>query len=109
MAAGTAAAAAVGASLASGSLNLSSMWTILNTFQLLVVIGMLDGELPTKLEAFIQGFDIASLNVPDEYNIALILFPEANNTGDQVSPYDEIVETNERFASFGFTSPVFLI
>ena len=75
MAAGAAAAAAVGTSLAAGSVNLSSVWTILNTFQLLVVVGMLDIALPPKVEAFIHGFDFASLNVPDEYNIALIIAP----------------------------------
>ena len=44
-------------------------------FQLLVVVGMLEISYPTKVEAFIKGFDFASLNVPEEYNIVLLLFP----------------------------------
>ena len=66
----------MGTSIASGSFNLGSLWTILNTFQLLVVVGMLEIEFPTKLKTFIHGFDFASLNVPDEYNVVLMLFPE---------------------------------
>ena len=52
-------------------------------YQLLVVVGMLEISYPTKVEAFIKGFDFASLNIPEEYNIVLYLFPEtedANNT-----------------------------
>ena len=83
----------------------------MNTYQLLIVVGMLDIQFPTKIEAFIQGFDVASLNLPDEYNPALILFPEDEEMNGTVpeQPKNDTVKTNERFASFGFTSPVFFI
>ena len=64
-AAGAAAAAAFATSLASGGVNLASLWTLLNTFQLLVVVGMLEIKFPPKFEAFVHGFKLASLNLPD--------------------------------------------
>ena len=41
---------------------------------------MLEIEFPRKLNTYIHGFDFASLNVPDKYNPALILFPEEDDT-----------------------------
>ena len=92
-------------------MNLESLWTLLNTYQLLVVVGMLEIEYPTKVDAFMHGFEFASLNVPDEYNVVLVLFPEdeeANSTATEY-PEEEISETNERFDSYGFTSAVFFV
>ena len=72
---------------------------------------MLEIKFPPKLEGFIQGFELASLNLPDKYNPATILFPEdeETNTTAPDTPVNQTVETNERFAFYGFTSPVFLV
>ena len=72
---------------------------------------MLDIEFPTKLDSYIHGFDFASLNVADKYNIALILFPEEydTNSSEVEQSKNETIETNERFVSFGYTSPVFMV
>ena len=64
---------------------------------MLVVVGMLEIEFPTKLNTYIHGFDFVSLSVPDEYNIALILFPEEddvkNSTFEQSKK--ETIKTNK--------------
>ena len=72
-----AAAAGVAASFASGSMSLESIWTILNTFQLLIIIALLEIEYSPKLEAFFQGFEFASLNLPSEWNFVQNLMPES--------------------------------
>ena len=64
-AAGAAVAVSAVSNLAMGSTNFQSIWTILNTFQLVIVIALLDIEYPTKVEAFMQGFELAALSMPE--------------------------------------------
>ena len=56
--------AAIGANLAAGTSNFQSFWTILNIFQLVIIIALLEIEYPPKVEAFFQGFEMAALSMP---------------------------------------------
>ena len=74
LAAGGAVGVAIGASVLSGAANFQSIWAMLNTFQLVIIIALLDIEYPPKVEGFFQGFEFASLSMPQEFNyVQLIL------------------------------------
>ena len=75
VAGGVAVAAGVAASLVSRSANFESIWTVLNTFQLIIVIALLEIDYPPKVEAFFHGFEFASLNLPQEWNFVQKYMP----------------------------------
>ena len=99
MVAGGAVAAATVSSILKGGFNPSSLWTMMNQYQLLVFIGLLDLKFPAKTEAFLKGFRLASLNIPKEYHYFGKLF--ANNSLN--------FDTNERFAKYNFRFSRFIL
>ena len=59
-------------------MNLESIWSVLNTFQLIIIIALLEIDYPPKVEAFFQGFEFASLNMPSDWNFAQKYMPEGD-------------------------------
>ena len=102
-AAAGAAGAAVAASLLSGSVNLQSIWSMANTFQLLMVIGLLDIDFPPKLDAYFHSFDFALFALPDELNLVEKMAAKMPNVDLDDS------ETDERYQSYEFESPLLLL
>ena len=75
--AGTAAAASVASSAASGGSSFDGAWNVINSFQLLIVLGLLEIEYPPKVEAFFQGFSFTMFSVPERLNQAQQNIPSA--------------------------------
>ena len=75
-------------SAASGGSSFDGAWSVINSFQLLIVLALLDIEYPPKVEAFFQGFSFTMFAVPDDFNYVLQVIPEAEL---------EDGETSERF------------
>ena len=67
--AGVAAAASVASSMASGGSSLDGAWNVINSFQLLIIIALLDINYPPKVEAFFQGFSFTMFTMPDNLNL----------------------------------------
>ena len=62
--AGGVVAASTASGLASGSFNFQSIWTLLNIYQLIVFVGLLDLEYSPKAQEFFEGFRLSLLNIP---------------------------------------------
>ena len=58
-----------------GTTNYHSIWTILNTYQLIILIALLDIEYPPNVATFFEGFELAALSMPKEYNLAEWIVP----------------------------------
>ena len=86
--------------MASGTTNLQSIWSLLNTFQLVIVIALLDIDYPPKVVAFFQGFMLATLSMPPQLNFV------EGIVQDKLLSHGE---TNERYTMYGFTSTYFVV
>ena len=45
-------------------------------FQLVIIFALLEIDYPPKVEAFFQGFQLAALSMPEEYNFMKRIIPE---------------------------------
>ena len=62
---------------------------------MIIIIALLEIEYPPKVEAFFQGFEFASLNIPSDWNLVQKYMPEEDKKAS---------ETDERFQEYGFES-----
>ena len=54
----------------------------MNQYQLLVFVGLLDLKFPAKTEAFLKGFNLATLNIPKDYDSLGDLFLNSSRKFD---------------------------
>ena len=69
-------------------------------FQLVIIFALLDIDYPPKVEAFFQGFQLAALSMPEEYNFMTRIVPEHILKRGK---------TKDRYQGYGFESIFFLV
>ena len=87
-------------SAAPGSPSFDGAWHVINSFQLLIIVALLEIEYPPMVQAFLQSFSFAMFTLPEEVNFVQQSISEEELEGG---------ETSDRFKNYQFNSIYFVV